>query len=168
MKGAAAEIMPATTVHVERMCECPFAIAQEYAEQYLRQAEAGGPQARIRAPLPFLGQKVKMSFGLWGDIAEGGHQHEEIHLRWSSGSKWLPDFRGSIRFRIDGRNTLILVDGTFTPPLGWFGVRFDQLVGRRIAEYGLYDLAGRIGDQLERKERAWHAAHWPTRNELGA
>lgn len=100
MKSVSAGAQPLTSVCVERICECPFSIAEEYAVEYLKQAEAGGSQAVIRAPIAPgapIGRKVKLSFGLSCDITEAGRQHQEIRLLWFSGSVLFPDFRGTIR-----------------------------------------------------------------------
>jgi hypothetical protein len=148
-----------TLVTVEQICECPFSMAQEYTEQYLQQAEGGGEKSRLRSPIPLLGHRVKMSFGLWLDITEAGPQHEEIRLLWKSGTNVLPDFHGTIRFRIHGRDTLLGVEGKYVPPLGWFGAAFDTLLGRHIARYTLHDLARRICRFLEHSEHGWRAAH---------
>lgn len=160
MERQRVENAPKTSVCVETICDCPFSIAQDYAVEYLRRAEAGGPEAVMTAaPFIPIGRKVKLSFGLSADISEGGRQHEEIRVLWFAGSKLFPDFRGTIRFRIDGRRTLIIVEGRYVPPLGWFGNVFNRLVGRWIATLTLDDLARRLCVQLERRERLWRAAN---------
>jgi hypothetical protein len=159
MRSAAMGSIATTSLHVERLCDCPFSIADEYAVQYLKRAEAGGSEAVVRAPLPFTRRKVRLSFGLSADNTEAGRQHEEIRVLWFADSPLFPDFRGTIRFRIDGRRTVILIDGTYHPPLGTFGTLFDRIAGRWIATYGLNDLARRIAGELEENERLWRSAH---------
>jgi hypothetical protein len=164
MSTAILDTKRTTSIHVERTCACPFSIAEEYAVQYLKQAEAGGPEAVVRVPLPLLptmSRKVSMSFGLAFDVSEAGRQHDEIRLHWNSGSPLFPNFRGTIRFRIDGTGSVIMIDGSYEAPFGRLGKWFDRIVGRRIAERTLADLARRISCDLEQKERGWRDAHEP-------
>jgi hypothetical protein len=153
---------PSTGVHVERSCACPFSIADEYAARFLAAAERGGPEAFVRAPLahmiPALRRKVRISFGRLTDIADRGRPHDEIRLHWLAGTSMLPDFRGTLRFRIDGPGTRILIDGAYRPPFGVFGSVFDRVLGRWIAERTLDDFARRIGAYLEDEERNWRLA----------
>lgn len=151
-----------TTVTAEASADCAFSIAQEYATEYLRRAEAGGPEAEISVPWPLpipLRRRVALSFGLHSDDREEGRPHDEIRVRWLSGSALLPDFRGSVRFRIDGTRTRVLVDGSYAPPLGTLGRWFDALAGRRLARASLQDAADRLARHLTERERAWRAAH---------
>jgi hypothetical protein len=139
-------------------------MATDYAVEYLKAAESGGPQAFVRVPLPLvpvLGRKVSMSFGLAIDAVEQGRTHDEIRLRWQSGSPLYPNFAGTIRFRIDGTKTTIAIDGSYAPPFGTLGTWFDQFAGRWIAARTLDDLAQRLCRDLERREREWRAAHVP-------
>jgi hypothetical protein len=164
MSTTSAELKSPSTVHVERTCNCPFSIATEYAVDYLKAAESGGPQAVVRVPLPLvpvLGRKVSMSFGLAIDVAEEGRKHDEIRLRWQSGSPLFPNFNGTIRFRIDGTKSTIAIDGSYTPPFGTLGTWFDRLAGGWIAARTLDDLAQRVCRELERRESEWRAGHVP-------
>lgn len=153
-----------TTIHVECKCNCPFSIAEEYATQYLQRAERGGSEAALVAQLPgvlpALVRHVNVSFGIAHDIEEMGRQHDEIHLRWRSGSPLYPDFRGTLRFRIaDVMRTQIILEGSYRPPFGFTGRVFDLVVGRWIAKRTLTDLAARLSNDLEENERAWRRAH---------
>jgi hypothetical protein len=153
-----------THVHVEATCKCPFAIAEEYARQYLERAERGGAEAALvvglPGVLPALVRHVNVSFTLARDIQEAGRLHDEIRLRWLSGSPLYPDFRGTLRFRIAGvMRTGIILDGSYHPPFGIAGRVFDMLVGRWIAKRTLTDLAARLSSDLEEKELAWRRAH---------
>jgi hypothetical protein len=150
-------------VAVWAIAECAFSIADAYATEYLRRAEANGPAAVIRVPwplpLPAMRHRVALSFGLHLDVREGGRSHDEVRLGWSSGSVLLPDFRGALRFRIDPRGTRVLLDGSYSVPLGALGRSFDRLVGVRIARASLQDLADRIAAYLTEREREWRREH---------
>ncbi len=158
--------MPTTSIHVERTCMCPFSIAGEYAVQYLKRIGSGGQQSPVRLPLsilyPTLGRKANMSFELGIDRAESGRLHDEIRLCRKGGSTVFPSFRGTIRFRIDGTRTRVLIDESYEPPLGGLGILFDRAIGQRIAVRMLGDLAGRLSSDLERQEREWRAARQVT------
>lgn len=147
------------TITVTALAECPFSIADEYAQEYLRNAEAGGAESLVRVPwfpwLPAFAHRVRMSFGVHADMSEPGRRHDEISVRWSSGSRLLPNFRGTICFRIDATRTRVLVEGSYDAPLGVLGRCFDNVIGKRIARASLQDLADRLATFLEQRERAW-------------
>ncbi len=140
---------------------CPYSIAQEYAVDYLRRAEAREDEAEIRVPLAFLPRiirrRVAISFGLHYDVAERGRPHDEIRLHWGSGTPLLPDFRGTLRFRIAGAGTDLLVEGSYGIPLGMPGRIFDNVLGRHVARASLHDFACRIAGTLEANDRVWRA-----------
>lgn len=146
-------------VTLHEYAACPFSIAQEYAVDYLRRAEAGKTEADIRVPLRllplFVRRRVEVSFGLHVDVAEDGRPHDEIRMHWKTGTLLLPDFHGTLRFRIAGQGTDVLVEGEYRVPFGALGRFFDQVLGRHIAQTSLRDLARRLVDTLETSERAW-------------
>jgi hypothetical protein len=148
-------------VTAQAYAACPFSIAQEYAVDYLHHAEAGEAEAQIHVPvrlLPaFFQRRVAVTFGLHADATEAGRPHEEIRLRWNAGTPLLPDFRGTLRFRIAGPGTDVLVEGTYRAPFGALGRAFDDVVGRHIARASIGDLARRIATALETSERAWRS-----------
>jgi hypothetical protein len=152
-----------TKISVSARAACPFSIAEEYATEYLRSAEAGGPESMIRVPwqLPFPAphRRLAISFGLQIDVLEGGRQHEEVRFSWKSGSRFLPDFRGWMRFRIEHLGTCVLVDGDYAVPFGILGRCFDGAFGRRMARASLQELADRVTRYLEERERVWRTAH---------
>jgi hypothetical protein len=150
-----------TAIHVDLTCECPFSIAEEYAVAYLERAQAGGPEATVGIslplPLPRFGRRVAISFGLATDVTERGRRHDEVRIVWASGSPLFPNFRGTIRFRIHRGSTLMTVDGSYDPPFGVAGAVFDRAIGRWIALASLRNLAGRLRNELERRQREWSA-----------
>jgi hypothetical protein len=147
------------TVSVALVAICPFSIAQEYAEDFLRESER--EHAFMRVPIRFLPplfrHRVAMSFGVHYDVAEIGRKHDEIRLQWTAGTPFLPDFSGTVRFRIDGPNTRVLVDGAYRAPFGAAGGVFDALIGAYLARASIADLAQRIAAYLERRQAAWRA-----------
>jgi hypothetical protein len=152
-----------TAIAVDAVADCSFSIAEEYATEYLRNAERGGPEAAIRVPwgLPFPapGRRVTLTFGLHEDVLEDGRRHDEVRFRWRSGSPWLPDFHGTLRFRIEALRTRVLLEGSYDAPLGVAGRIFDRLIGGRLAHASLQEVATRIARHLSDRERDWRAAH---------
>jgi hypothetical protein len=146
-----------TEIAVERICACPFSIAQSYAQDYLERAESTGASPLIVSPfaLPFLRRSVAMTFSVVADETERGRAHEAVILHWKSGFALLPDFRGTIRFRAARRETLVRIEGRYAPPLGRFGTVFDGLVGKWIAKETVTDLLRRIAKSLEGRQRDW-------------
>jgi hypothetical protein len=154
---------PRTEISVSALAECSFSIAEEYATEYLRRAEAGGPEAAIRIPWPlpfaFLRHRVSFSFGIHEDVLEGGRRHDEVRFHWESGSRLLPNFRGTMRFRIESLRTRVNVEGGYIIPLGAAGYCFDRAFGNRLARACLQDLADRVAAHLGACESTWRAAH---------
>lgn len=153
--------MTERTVMAEAHAACPFSIAQEYASDYLRRAETGHEEAEIRVPLRLLHwllrRRVGLTFGIRPDAAEAGRGHDEIRVRWSAGTAFLPDFHGTVRLRIAGIATRVLVDGSYTAPLGPLGRLFDGVLGTHMARASVCDLSSRIASYLEAREKDWRA-----------
>lgn len=157
-------------VHTARTVQCPFSIAAEYATQFLRgfenptASEVRVPLIPLGIPLPgALRRRVQFSFSVhYGAIGAFRREREGIHFRWRAGSRWLPDFGGTLRFGIAShRETLLVLDGTYEPPFGTCGAIFDELVGRHVASATASDLLSRVGKSLEADERAFRAGHPP-------
>jgi hypothetical protein len=149
-------------VTAEMHTACPFSVADTYAADYLRRAEGGSEASEIRVPIRFLPlvirQRVAVTFGLHVDIVEAGRKHDEIRVRWTTGTGLLPDFHGTIRFRVDGLGTNVIVEGSYRAPFGGLGRVFDELIGRHIARAGIRDLTRRLARHLEAREREWRSA----------
>jgi hypothetical protein len=151
---------PRTELSVASLADCAYTLAAEYAADYLREAESGGPAATIRVPwLPFARRTVALTFGLHAGVPGNDAPHDEVRFHWSGGTPLLPDFRGTIRFNPEDGKTLVTVDGGYDAPLGLAGGAFDRVAGRRIARSSLTELAGRISGYLSERRRNWSAAH---------
>jgi hypothetical protein len=148
-----------TAVSVSAIADCPFSIAQEYATEYLKPPKVGSKQAKLYVQAPFgpgaLRHEVTLSAHLYTDSAEPGRMHDEIRLFWDSGSRLFPNFRGTLRFRIDSDRTRVLLEGTYAAPPGLIGRLFDALAGKWIARASFRDLAKRIAAHLAARQAAW-------------
>lgn len=127
------------SVHVEVFADCPFSVAQDYAIDYLRRAEPD------------------FSFGVRNDTNERGRSHEELSVQWGARAPLLPHvcINGTLRFRIAGSRTRLVLDASYVPPGAALGRVFDAALGHRMAVKMCRDLARRIAGELTERERAW-------------
>ncbi|GAC1582296.1 MAG: hypothetical protein NVS3B7_17660 [Candidatus Elarobacter sp.] len=142
-------------VHAERIAGCPFSVAQEYAEDYLRDAELGSEGAVLFAGP--LARRVHFRFGRRSDVVEEGRPHDEIVLRWFAKSPLLPDFVGTLRMRIANHRTLLVLDGRYATPAGPLGAICDRVIAKRIARATAHDFLRRVADALGLREHRWRA-----------
>lgn len=149
--------VPASRVRRERLADCPFSAAEEYVCAFLREAKRCGGRFALRGGLGSLAlrRQVRFHYALRPDLDERGRPHDEVALRWSSGSWLLPDFEGAIRLRIAALRTVVRIEGSYRPPLGPLGALFDAVLGRSIARATLDDLLARLCAELEGREREW-------------
>lgn len=145
-------------VRAERIAECPFSIAAEYAVTFLKR-DAGQP-GRFTVHLGVLRWGVTLSFGVLYDVADSARGHNEIHFVWSAHSRWLPDLTGVLRLSIATHSeTEIVLAGTYQPPFGLLGSVFDAAVGHELARATANDFVERVARSLEAEERAFRLAH---------
>jgi hypothetical protein len=154
-----------TRITVERVARCPFSVAHDYAEEFLREIDERGAEVRVRVRdlLPTrrgkLRRRVRIVFERRLDEAEAGRAHDAVALHWTAGTRLFPDFHGDLRLRIASVDeTLLTLEGEYRPPLGPLGAVFDVLLGRRIARSTMNELVGRIAKAMERREEAYRAA----------
>lgn len=147
-------------VRAERVADCPFSIAAEYAVNFLKRD--AGEAGRFTVHLGALRRRVTFSFGVHYDVGDGARGMNEIHFTWSARSRWLPDLAGVLRLAIAShRSTEVVLAGTYEPPLGPLGRVFDSVLGRRFAAATANDFVERVAGSLETEERAFRAAHPP-------
>jgi hypothetical protein len=148
---------------VEREARCPFSVAHQYAEDFLRDAER---EVTVKVPLrDFIAglpgaarAPVKMVFALHPDEADSGRLHDALMVEWHAGTRIFPLFHGTLRLRIASVDTTLLTfEGSYRPPLGRPGSVFDRLIGRRIARATMKELLDRIAAALERREAEYEA-----------
>ena len=146
-------------VHAERCVDCPFSIASEYAAHFLRSLEQA-PLASVGLGLPGLQHRVRLRFAVHSDSSDPVRQHQALRISWWSGSKWLPNLSGTLRFRIGPHvKTLVSFDGTYAPPFGGAGALFDRLFGRYVATAMARAFLARLGEALATEERTFRATH---------
>jgi hypothetical protein len=152
-------------ITVERVARCPFSVAHDYAEDFLREIDERGAEVRVRLRdfVPTrrgkLRRRVRIVFDRRLDEGEPGRQHDAVALHWSAGTRLFPDFHGALRLRIASVDeTLLTLEGEYRPPLGPLGAVFDLVVGRRIARSTMSELVGRIAKAMERREDAYRAS----------
>jgi hypothetical protein len=152
-------------VVAERVAQCPFSVAHDYAEDFLRDAErAVDVRVPLRDFIRGLGtqvrEPVKLVFALHPDDTETGRVHDAMLLEWRAGTRMFPEFHGSLRLRIETvDSTRLTLEGAYRPPLGLAGDLFDIVLGRHIARATMSDLLDRIVRALERREAEYRAGH---------
>jgi hypothetical protein len=133
--------MTKSSVHLEALADCPFSIAEDYATEYLR-----------RAGTDFV-------LGVRVDTNERGRLHDELSVQWVPRAPLLPHIlmNGTLRFRIAGSSTRLVLDASYVPPGAALGRIFDAVFGHRIAVKMCWDLVRRIAADLTERERAWRS-----------
>lgn len=168
MNGAATKGSRIGSVHVERIVNCPIAAALEYAIDFFTELERNEQVSYVSLPLRTLGlpfpgsitQPVRFHFSIHSDRTEQGRSHEEIAFSWNVGTRWLPDFHGTLHTRIAPRiHTTLILEGHYTPPFSLIGRIFDVLIGHRFAEHTLRYLVDRIGDYIAAQHETFRLAH---------
>jgi hypothetical protein len=151
-----------SVVVAERVARCPFSVAHEYAEDFFLQAAVRGAEVgvRLRDVVPTVGgrlrQPVRLISARRPDEAESGRAHDQLEISWTAGTRFFPDFRGTLQLRIASvEETRLTLEGTYRPPFGAAGRVFDALLGRRIARATMRDLLERLADAMERREAAY-------------
>ena len=126
-------------IHVQSLTDCPFSVAQDYATEYLRRAE------------------TDFSFVVRNDTKERGRSHGELFVQWAARAPLLPRLfiHGTLRFRIAGSRTRLVLDASYVPPGALLGRIFDAVVGHRVAVKMCRDLVRRIAGELTEHEQAW-------------
>jgi hypothetical protein len=156
--------MPRVThVEVERVADCPFSVAHDYAEDFLQDAERA---VEVRIPLRdfiyglrgHVARPVELVFALHPDETEDGRLHDALLIEWRAGTRLFPHFHGTLRLRIeDVRRTRLTFEGAYRVPAGAPGALFDVILGKRIARSTMRELLERMGRALERREREYEA-----------
>lgn len=133
------------------------AIAERLLESAIRAISSEGI-LRLRMPLNAPGRDPA---AIEQDVRyELEHRRDEsglndvIAIAWHvDGPVPLPGFRGTIGadWSTDGddRQSVLRLDGTYTPPAGLLGEVFDEAIGSRMASLTIRDLLRRIARKVE-------------------
>ncbi len=144
-----------SAVNVEQIVDCPFSLAIDRAHLIFPVLETSPeivrvPYRALGLPLPgTLKHPVAVQFRRQRDATEPGRWHDEIVFEWNALSRWLPDFRGVLRFRVESSRTRIILHGEYVPPFGALGALFDRVIGHRLAQATAGDLVDRLARALE-------------------
>lgn len=156
-----------SAVRVERIVQCPFSVAHEYAEDFFAHAAQG---VELHVPLrdlaPTRGGHLRRHVRLIAvrqpDEHEHGRPHDALEIDWTAGTRFFPNFQGHLRLRIDTvETTRLALEGEYQPPFGPFGLVFDAVLGRRIARATMRELLQRLGDAMEQREVRYRAGDTP-------
>ncbi len=132
-------------VRVRRYCACPFSAVIEFAEKALRKS----PQMRI-SPGYAVSENVKATAAVVDDRSDGVRRHDALLLAWRPDHRLLfPEFRGVLTARPRQRGVWLRLDGSYDPPLGFFGRAFDLVFGRAIVHATMARLLAQLGGEIE-------------------
>jgi hypothetical protein len=152
-------VTPLSRVTAQRVARCPFSVAFEYAAGFFREAAERGADVGLplRALVPTLGGRLHKPVQIEAmrrpDDAEPGRAHDAFEACWTAGTRFFPDFRGTLRLRIASVDeTLLTLEGEYRAPFGALGAAFDALIGRRIARATMCDLLDRLTGEMERRQ----------------
>ncbi len=144
------------SLYVETTVACPLSLVIDEAHVIFPLLEAPSPGVRVElrdvgVPLGLgLSHRVVTAFRRTSDLQERGRAHDEIAFAWDADSFLLPNFRGTLRFRVDTVDrTRLLLEGTYVPPFGAAGKMFDRIAGRRLAFATLERILLKLASQLE-------------------
>ena len=146
---------------------CPFSVAHDYAEDFFRSAEAG---IAVRVPLRdfivglrgHVSKPVRLVFARHPDEHDAGRTHDAVTVEWSAGTRFIPDFHGTLRLRIESvEETRLTLEGSWRPPLGRLGAAFNAVIGQRLAKSTMRELLDRLADALERREDTYRNEGMP-------
>ena len=152
------------TITLERVADCPFGFSIEHADALFITLQTDG--VRLQLPGLFgtrgsLSRPVQLSFEHRFDQTEVGRLHDEITFNWNARTRWLPELNGVFRFRIEYSRTRLIFVADYAIPFGFFGVAFDEVIGRRIASATAHDILDRLAVLLETQWKAFSATLAP-------
>jgi hypothetical protein len=143
-------------LRVEASVACPLSLVIDEAHVIFPLLESPSPGVRVELrdlglPLGLgLSHRVVTAFRRESDREERGRPHDAIVFTWDADSFLLPNFRGTLRFRVDTVDrTRIELEGTYVPPFGGAGVMFDRIAGRRLAHATLERIVHQLASRLE-------------------
>lgn len=134
-----------SALSVERIANCPFSLSVDLAHDIFPELESSRGGVRIGV----LRRRVAVRFQRGRDATDVGRLHDEVSFDWNAHSPWLPNFNGTLRFRIESSQTRIILSGGYVPPFGPLGAAFDRVVGNRLALATARDLVHRVARALE-------------------
>ncbi len=151
-----------------KLVDCPFSVAQEYAEGFftaaIRDIAFAVPIQKLVPSLGTgLGAAVKLRFRERFEVLRHGRRHSALAIEWSGESKLYADFRGVLELRVASISmTEATLEGSYRPRYGVLGAMFDRLFGYRIAQAMLETLMDRLADDLGQREAQYRIENAPT------
>ena len=132
--------------------KCPYHLAQQYLDYFLREAAQTKKPDVMTLRLPManseLTKKVDVTVSRSSDPMHFDHPWR---LHWTpEGGGPYPDFDGELTVRSDEDYTSAILElvGEYRPPGGPIGAAFDHIAGKRIASTTAQVLLREIGDGM--------------------
>lgn len=128
-------------VSLERIVDCPFGVALEYAQDFL---EA-------------LRSDEQLGFMTRPDVTEPGKPHDEVAVWWLSGPQRFGDIEMVVRFRILRLSTRVALTGSSDA----------APASREAFRTALDDMLARLATNAEERERRYRVEHPPALGRVG-
>lgn len=125
----------------ERVVDCPFGVALEYAQSFLGT----------------LRSDEQLWFGTRPDVAEPGKPHDEVAVWWRSGQQRFGDVEMVVRFRILRLSTRIELTATSDA----------APASREAFQTALDGLLARLATYAEERECRYRMEHPPALGRVG-
>ena len=128
-------------VSLERVVDCPFGVALEYAQDFLET----------------LRSDEQLGFMTRPDVTEPGKPHDEVAVWWPSGQQRFGDVEMIVRFRILRLSTHIELRATSDV----------APASREAFRTALDGLLARLATYAEERERRYRVEHPPALGRVG-
>lgn len=90
------------------------------------------PKLQVKA-LGSSTASVEIRYYLLFDWLSIAPHREGVAFAWRPAWRGFPAFGATLTVRPSGKKTEVVLDGSYEPPGGLFGLFFDNVVGRRLA-----------------------------------
>lgn len=149
------------TLSEQRYLQCPYVRAKAYLAESLEATASRGSEQTLRLRVTVrehdLEKDVLVRYAKGSDPM---HFDEPWKVHWTPAQGGpFPDFDGALTVRAaeEYSESILELQGEYTPPLGQPGKIFDAVVGHRIASNTAQTLLKTIGDEMESRYRAEEA-----------
>ena len=92
---------------------------------------------------------VELRYALLDDWTHLVKRHAGLSFAWRPQTRAFPKFGATLTVRPQDGSSLLTLEGSYSPPGGWFGDLFDRLIGERLANRTMDALLREIKDYIE-------------------
>lgn len=111
------------------------------------------PDFRVQA-IGSTSAAVEVRYSLIDDWTHLVHRHAGLAFAWRPRLQLFPRFGATLTVRPHDGGSVLVLEGSYTPPGGWFGKLFDRLIGERFANQTMDALLHEIKEYVEHEASA--------------